>query len=181
MNSKRALFILMINQREVEDGWKMVDLKTNEKISIDDCCDIVIKDLNRLEKLEQENKELKEKVNHFEKIIEVMKNPSKLDCTHMFDNCKELKPLTEKKDHKMTSKEGLKLLETRCRFFAQDEDELQETYEAREAIKKDLELLEILKKHYNVNSLTTSLDSFISFFVYKTDKDFEKIKEWLEE
>ena len=47
-------------------------------------------------------------------------------------------------------------------------------------IEKDLELLEILKKHYNVNSLTTSLDSFISFFVYKTDKDFEKIKEWLE-
>ena len=181
MTSKRALFILMINQREIEDGWKMVDLKTNEKVSIDDCCDIVIKDLNRLEKLEQENQELKEQVNRFEKIIEDMKNPSKLDCTHMFDNCKKLTPLTEKKEHKMTSKEGLKLLETRCRFFAQDEDELQETYEAREAIKKDLELLEILKKHYNVNSLTISLDSFISFFVYKTDKDFEKIKEWLEE
>ena len=29
MNSKRALLILMINQREVEDGWKLVDLKTN--------------------------------------------------------------------------------------------------------------------------------------------------------
>ena len=180
MTSKRALFILMINPREVEDGWDMVDLKTNEKVSIDDCCDIVIKDLNRLEKLEQENQELKEQVNRFEKIIEDMKNPSKLDCTHMFDNCKKLTPLTEKKEHKMTSKEGLKLLETRCRFYAQDDDELQETYEAREAIKKDLELLEILKKHYNVNSLTTSLDSFISFFVYKTDKDFEKIKEWLE-
>ena len=181
MTSKRALFILMINQREIEDGWKMVDLKTNEKVSIDDCCDIVIKDLNRLEKLEQENQELKEQVNRFEKIIEDMKNPSKLDCTHMFDNCKELTPLTKKKEHKMTSKEGLKLLEIRCRFYAQDEDELQETYEAREAIKKDLELLEILKKHYNINSLTTSLDSFISFFVYKTDKDFEKIKEWLDE
>ena len=181
MTSKRALFILMINQREIEDGWKMVDLKTNEKVSIDDCCDIVIKDLNRLEKLEKENKELKEQVNRFEKIIEDMKIPSKLDCTHMFDNCKELKPLTEKKEHKMTSKEGLKLLETRCRFFAQDEDELQETYEAREAIKKDLELLEILKKHYNVNSLTKSLDSFISITINKTDKDFEKIKEWLDE
>lgn len=181
MNSKRALFILMINQREVENGWKMVDLKTNEEVSIDDCCDIVIKDLNRLEKLEQENQELKEQVNHLNKVIEVMKNPSKLDCTHMFDNCKELKPLTEKKEHKMTSKEGLKLLETRCRFFAQDEDELQETYEAREAIKKDLEILEILKKHYDVNSLTTSLDSFISIFIYKTDKDFEKIKEWIDE
>ena len=99
MTSKRALFILMINQREVEDGWKLVDLKTNEKVSIDDCCDIVIKDLNRLEKLEQENQELKEKVNHLNKVIEVMQNPSKLDCTHMFDNCK-LKPLTEKKEKK---------------------------------------------------------------------------------
>ena len=151
MNSKRALFILMINQREVENGWKMVDLKTNEEVSIDDCCDIVIKDLNRLEKLEQENQELKEQVNHLNKVIEVMKNPSKLDCTHMFDNCKELKPLTEKKEHKMTSKEGLKLLETRCRFFAQDNDELQETYEAREAIQKDLEILEIIKKHKLLN------------------------------
>ena len=109
MNSKRALFILMINQREVEDGWKMVDLKTNEKVSIDDCCDIVIKDLNRLEKLEQENQELKEQVNRFEKIIEDKKNPSKLDCTHMFDNCKKLIQLNEKKENKMTRKEGLKL------------------------------------------------------------------------
>ena len=180
MTSKRALFILMINQREVEDGWKLVDLKTNEEVSIDDCCDIVIKDLNRLEQLEKENQELKQKINHFEKVIEDMKNPSKLDCTHMFDNCKKLTPLTKMKEHKMTSKEGLKLLETRCRFYAQDDDELQETYEAREAIKKDLELLEILKKHYNVNSLTTSLDSLISITINKTDKDFKKIKEWLE-
>ena len=49
-----------------------------------------------------------------------------------------------------------------------------------EIIEKDLEILEILKKHYNINSLTTSLDSFISIYIYKTDKDFEKIKEWLE-
>ena len=46
---------------------------------------------------------------------------------------------------------------------------------------KYLKMLKILKKHYNVNSLTTSLDSFISIYIYKTDKDFEKIKEWLEE
>ena len=56
-----------------------------------------------------------------------------------------------------------------------------EIVETRNIIEKDLEILEILKKHYNINSLTTSLDSFISFFVYKTDKDFEKIKEWLDE
>ena len=49
-----------------------------------------------------------------------------------------------------------------------------------EELEKDLELLEILKKHYNINSLTVSLDSFISITINKTDKDFEKIKEWLE-
>ena len=57
-------------------------------------------DLDRLEKLEQENKELKEQVNHYKKVIEVMQNPSKLDCTHMFDNCKKLTPLTEMKENK---------------------------------------------------------------------------------
>ena len=180
MTSKRALLMLMVNQKKVRDGFKLVDLNTLEKVSIEECYEIVIEDLEKLDKLEKENQELKEKVNHLNKVIEDIKNPSKLDCTHMFDNCKKLTPLTEKKEHKMNSKEGLKLLETRCRFFAQDEDELQETYEAREAIKKDLELLEILKKHYNVNSLTTSLDSFISISIYKTDKDFEKVKEWLE-
>ena len=66
---------------------------------------------------------------------------------------------------------------TRCPFRSIS-NEFCEEYNL---IKKDLEILEILKKHYNINSLTTSLDSFISFFVYKTDKDFEKIKEWLEE
>ena len=145
---------------------------------VDLACRTIEKDLDRLEKLEKENQELKQKVNHLNKVIEVMKNPSKLDCTHMFDNCKELKPLTEKKEHKMTSKEGLKLLETRCRFFAQDDDELQETYEAREAIQKDLELLEILKRHCDFSS-PLSMDYFIEFFIYNSDEDFEKVKEWL--
>ena len=88
MNSKRALFMLMINQKKVRDGFKLVDLNTLEKVSIEDCYEIV---------------------------------------------------------------------------------------------EKDLELLEILKKHYNINSLTVSLDSFISITINKTDKDFEKIKEWLDE
>ena len=194
MNSKRALFMLMINQKKLKDGWKLTDLNTLESVSIEECYDIVMKDLDRLEKLEQENKELKEQVNHLNKVIEVMKNPSKLDCTHMFDNCKELKPLTEKKEHKMTSLEGLKEICINCRNnINQIPSKGDRPYkecpyrgisndycEEYETIKKDLELLEILKKHYNVNSLTTSLDSFISIFIYKTDKDFEKIKEWLE-
>ena len=48
----------------------------------------LLTDLDRLEELEQENKELKEQVNHYKKVIEVMQKPSKLDCAHMFDNCK---------------------------------------------------------------------------------------------
>lgn len=47
-------------------------------------------------------------------------------------------------------------------------------------IEKDLEVLEILKKHYNVNSLIVSLNSVISISIYKDDKDFKKVKEWLE-
>ena len=73
--------------------------KTCNKYSVNGTdYETVKQDLDRLEKLEQENKELKEQVNHFEKVIEVMQNPSKLDCTHMFDNCKKLTPLTEKKE-----------------------------------------------------------------------------------
>lgn len=94
MNSKRALLMLMVNQKKVRDGFKLVDLNTNEKVSIEECYEIVMEDL---EKLEKENQELKEQVNHYKKVIQVMQNPSKLDCTHMFDNCKELKPLTERR------------------------------------------------------------------------------------
>ena len=47
-------------------------------------------------------------------------------------------------------------------------------------LKKDLELLDILKKHYDKDSLILSLGNFISFHIYKDDKDFNKIKEVLE-
>ena len=50
----------------------------------------------------------------------------------------------------MTSKEALKLLETRCIFFVRDNDELQETDEAREQIEKDLVRLEKLEKTIDI-------------------------------
>lgn len=50
-----------------------------------------------------------------------------------------------------------------------------------ENIKKDLELLEILKKHYDKNSQTMSLDRFISFIIYNNDKNYNKVKEWLDQ
>lgn len=47
-------------------------------------------------------------------------------------------------------------------------------------IEKDLEILDILKKHYNLDSLTLSLGNIISISINKDDKDFKKVKEWLE-
>ena len=47
-------------------------------------------------------------------------------------------------------------------------------------IEKDLEILDILKKHYNLNSLVLTLGNIISISINKDDKDFNKVKEWLE-
>lgn len=65
---------------------------------------IIKRDLYLLKKLKKENQELKEKINHFEKIIEEIKNLPDCDFKnnllnnigfkHMFDNCK-LTPLPE--------------------------------------------------------------------------------------
>ena len=52
---------------------------------------------------------------------------------------------------------------------------LQENYE----LNKKLEILEILKKHYDKDSLVVSIGRFISFYIYNEDTDFEKVKEWL--
>ena len=119
------------------------------------------KDLDRLEKLEQENQELKEQVNHFKKVIEVMQNPSKLDCTHMFDNCKKLTPLTEKKKDKITRiEEAL--------------DKLGRYEDIEEEIGIDL-----IKKCYG--ELAYAI--YNSCMKYRSDKltkeEFEKVKEWL--
>ena len=53
MTSKDALYLLMTNQKKARDGFKFIDLNTHEKVSIEECYDIVIKDLERLEKLEK--------------------------------------------------------------------------------------------------------------------------------
>lgn len=75
----------------------------------------------------------------------------------------------------MTSREALKLA-IRCSFFAQDNDELQEIYEAREKLEKDLEVLEILKKYsYSHDDATL----FIALESMKFD-ELVKVKDWLE-
>ena len=53
MTSTDALYLLMTNQKKVRDDFKFVDLSTHEKVSIEECYDIIMKDLERLEKLEK--------------------------------------------------------------------------------------------------------------------------------
>lgn len=64
---------------------------------------IIKKDLDQLEKLKKENQELKEQINRYNKVIEDIKNlPSYIGIgfKNMFDNCKELTPLTDMKEKK---------------------------------------------------------------------------------
>ena len=53
MNSKEALYLLMTNQKKVKDGFTFIDLNTHEKVSIEECYNIVIKDLELLEILKK--------------------------------------------------------------------------------------------------------------------------------
>lgn len=53
MTSKEALYLLMTNQKKVRDGFKFINLNTHEKVSIEECYDIVIKDLEVLEILKK--------------------------------------------------------------------------------------------------------------------------------
>ncbi len=53
MNSKRALLMLMVNQKKVRDGFKFIDLNTHEKVSIEECYNIIIKDLEMLKILKK--------------------------------------------------------------------------------------------------------------------------------
>ena len=53
MTSTEALYLLMTNQKKVRDDFKFIDLNTHEKVSIEECYDIIMKDLELLEKLEK--------------------------------------------------------------------------------------------------------------------------------
>ena len=53
MTSKEALYLLMTNQKNVRDDFKFIDLNTHEKVSIEECYDTVIKDLEMLEILKK--------------------------------------------------------------------------------------------------------------------------------
>ena len=53
MTSKDALYLLMTNQKNVRDDFKFIDLNTHEKVSIEECYDIIMKDLEMLEILKK--------------------------------------------------------------------------------------------------------------------------------
>ena len=55
MNSKDYLDLLMSNQKEVKDGFKFINLKTNEQATIEDCYENIKKDLGILEILKNES------------------------------------------------------------------------------------------------------------------------------
>ena len=55
MNSKDYLDLLMSNQKEVKDGFKFINLKTNEQATIEDCYENIKKDLEILEILKNES------------------------------------------------------------------------------------------------------------------------------
>lgn len=74
----------------------------------------------------------------------------------------------------MTSKEALNNIE---KLFIGSSINLAQQFEI---IEKDLEILDILKTHYNIYSFELSLKTFITFTILRDDKDFYKIKEWLE-
>ena len=49
MTSKEALYLLMTNQKKVRDDFKFIDLNTYEKVSIEECYDVIMKDLEVLD------------------------------------------------------------------------------------------------------------------------------------
>ena len=69
-------------------------------------------------------------------------------------------------------------VEEHYKDFMSDYDLLLQKYQE---LYKKLEILEILKKHYDKDSLTLSVGCFIHFYIYYKDADFNKVKEWLED
>lgn len=56
-----------------------------------------------------------------------------------------------------------------------------ESFDKVKEKKNDLKILEIIKKHYDKNSLFVTMGTALSFWIDKSDPDFEKVKEWLKD
>lgn len=73
MKSKDCLNLLMFSQTKVKNEYEFVNSKTKERLSIDDCYEIIIKDLEVLEILKR-----KSVVIHLVK--DIMKDDRKFEC-----------------------------------------------------------------------------------------------------
>ena len=171
-------------------------------------CRTIEKDLDRLEKLEKENQELKGKVNSLKKSIKKyekipgMATTLRLlhnDFKHMFDNdfkdmfvnCK-LTPLPEVEELKMTSQKALQLIRN------YHNAEAYETYQESaknifkrelDLIEKDLEILQMLKKNMSIKTdyYDDDMRHEYEYIAYngmdlwiESKEEFNKLKEWLE-
>lgn len=186
-----------------------IDIDTDlYNLWVDLACRTIGKDLDRLEKLEQENQELKGKVNHLQKFIEKyekipgMATTLRLlhnDFKHMFDNdfkdmftnCK-LTPLPDVEELKMTSQKALQLIRN------YHNAEAYETYHNSaknifkrelDLIEKDLEILQMLKKRMSIKTdyYDDDMRHEYEYIAYngmdlwiESKEEFNKLKEWLE-
>lgn len=177
---------------------------------VDLACRTVEKDLDRLEKLEKENQELKGKVNYLNKFIEKyekipgMATTLRLlhnDFKHMFDNdfkdmfvnCK-LTPLPDVEELKMTSQKALQLIRNyhNAEAYETYHDSAKNIFKRElDLIEKDLEILHILKKKMSIETDYYDDDNMCREYEYiacngmdlciENEEEFNKIKERLEE
>ena len=207
---------LKLTSKEALERLEMV-LNWNGDIDIDKdlydlwvnlVCRTIEKDLDRLEKLEKENQELKEKVNSLKKFIEKyekipgMATTLRLlhnDFKHMFDNdfkdmftnCK-LTPLPDVEELKMTSQKALQLIRNYHNVEAYEtyHDSAKNIFKRKlDLIEKDLKILQMLKKNMSIKTdyYDDDMRHEYEYIAYngmdlwiENEEEFNKLKEWLE-
>lgn len=174
---------------------------------VDLVCRTIEKDLDRLEKLEKENQELKGKVNYLKKFIEKyekipgMATTLRLlhnDFKHMFDNnfkdmfvnC-NLTPLPDVEELKMTSQKALQLIRNyhNAEAYETYHDSAKNIFKRElDLIEKDLEILQMLKKRMSIKTdyYGDDMRHEYEYIAYngmdlwiESKEEFNKLKEWL--
>ena len=207
---------LKLTSKEALERLEMV-LNWNGDIDIDKdlydlwvnlVCRTIEKDLDRLEKLEKENQELKGKVDYLEKFIEKyekipgMATTLRLlhnDFKHMFDNdfkdmftnCK-LTPLPDVEELKMTSQKALQLIRNyhNAEAYKTYHDSAKNIFKRElDLIEKDLKILQMLKKNMSIKTdyYDDDMRHEYEYIAYngmdlwiESKEEFNKLKEWLE-
>ena len=170
-------------------------------------CRTIEKDLDRLEKLEKENQELKEKVNYLKKFIKKyakilgMATTLRLlhnDFKHMFDNdfkdmfvnCK-LTLLPDVEELKMTSQKALQLIRNyhNAEAYETYHDSAKNIFKRElDLIEKDLKILQMLKKNMSIKTdyYDDDMRHEYEYIAYngmdlwiESKEEFNKLKEWL--